>query len=103
MDTLGLHHNIETTRYHKNHHIIETYLEATENALTPEEQYDNKGKCCNNLIKGERTAQKELTNKNDISTTKADKGGAVNIDVEEYAKKAEHQLNNKDTYKNPSK
>ena len=35
-----------------------------------------------------------------IIITKADKGGAVVIiDVEDYVKKAEHQLNNKDAYK----
>lgn len=44
-----------------------------------------------------------MANKNDISTIKADKGGAVIIDVEDYAKEAEHQLSNEDTYKNPSK
>ena len=37
---------------------------------------------------------------NDIIIKKADKGGAVVIkDVEDYAKEAEYQLNNKDTDK----
>ena len=100
MDTSGVHHTIETTPYHNNHHTIETYIEATENTLKSEEQYNNKNKCYNNLIKREKAALKELASKNDISATKADKGGAVIIiDVEDYVKEAEHQLSNKDTYK----
>ena len=79
---------------------METYIEATENTLKSEEQYNNKNKCYNNLIKREKAALKELASKNDISATKADRGGAVIIiDVEDYVKEAEHQLSNKDTYK----
>ena len=41
-----------------------------------------------------------MADRNDIIIKKADKGGAVVIkDVEDYAKEAEHQLNNKDTDK----
>ena len=53
----------------------------------------------NNLIKGEKKVLKELAGQNDIIITKADKrGAAVIIDIKDYVKKAEHQLNNKDTY-----
>ena len=84
----------------KNHHTIETYIEATKNALETEEQNNSKNKYYNNLTKGERKALKELAERNDIIITKADKGGAVVItDVEDYVKEAEHQLNNKDAYK----
>ena len=37
----------------KNHHTIETYIEATKNALETEEQNNNKNKYYNNLRKGE--------------------------------------------------
>ena len=61
-----------------------------------------------NLTKGERTALKEVEDRNYIIIKKADKGGAVVIiDVKDYLKEAEHQLNNKDAYKklqhNPTK
>ena len=41
-----------------------------------------------------------MADRNDIIITKTDKGGAaVIIDVEDYVKEVEHQLNNKDAYK----
>ena len=84
----------------KNHHTVETYVEATKNALETEVRNSNKNKYYNNLTKGERKALKELADQNDINITKADKGGAVVIiDVEDYVKEAEHQLSNKDAYK----
>ena len=83
----------------KNHHTVETYTEATKNALETEEQNNNDNKYYNNLTKGERKALKELTDRNDIIITKADNGGAVVIiDVEVYVKEVEHQLSNKDSY-----
>ena len=42
----------------------------------------------------------ELQSRNDIVITNADKGGAVVIlDVEDYVKEAERQLNNKENYR----
>ena len=87
-------------RLDKNHHTVETYIEATQNALETEEQNNGKNKYYNKLTKGEGKSLKELANRNDIIITKADKGGpVVIIDVEDYLKKAEHQLNSKDAYK----
>ena len=84
----------------KNHHTVETYIEATKNALETEEQNNNKNKYYNNLLKGERKVLKELADQNDIIITKADKGGAVVIiDVKDYVKEAEHQLSNKYGYR----
>ena len=83
----------------KNLHTVETYIDATKNALETEEQNNSKNKYYNNLTKGERKALKELADRNDIIITKADKGGAVVIiDVEDYVKETEHQLNNKNAY-----
>ena len=42
-----------------------------------------------------------MTDQNDVIITKVDKAGAVAIiDIVGYVKEAEHQLNNKDAYKN---
>ena len=43
-----------------------------------------------------------MQHKKNWQFTKADKGGAaVIIDIEDYAKQTEDQLNNKDAYKKP--
>ena len=84
----------------KNHHTIEMYIEANKNALEIKEQMNNKNKYYINLTKGGRKAPKELADQNDITITKADKGGAVVIiDIEDYTKEAEYQLSNKNAYK----
>ena len=76
----------------KNHHTVETYIEATKNALETEEQNNNKNKYYNNLTKGERKALKELADRNDIIITRADMGAVVVIiDVEDYVKEVEQQ------------
>ena len=71
-----------------------TYIEATQRELEKELK-KMKEKPCNNLTKSERTSMKELSERVDIIITKADKGGAVVIvDVKDYIKQAERQLNN---------
>ena len=86
-------------RLDKSYHTVETYTEATKNALETEKQNNNDSKYCNNLTKGERKALKELEDRNDIIITKADNGEAVVIiDVADYVKEVEHQLSNKDSY-----
>ena len=53
-----------------------------------------------NLTIKERKAMQELQFRKDIGITDADKGGAVVIlDVEDYVKEAERQLNNKENYR----
>ena len=48
----------------KNHHTIETYIEATERELKQHGDIsDNKG--CNNLFKGKRIAMQELSDHTD--------------------------------------
>ena len=71
-----------------------TYIEATQRKLEKELK-KMKEKPYNNLTKSERTSMKELSERVDIIITKADKGGAVVIvDVKDYIKQAERQLNN---------
>ena len=51
------------------------------------------------MTKGERKALQELSKRDDIVKTKADKGGAVVIiDVKDHIKEAESQLENKYKY-----
>ena len=53
-----------------------------------------------NLTIKERKAMQELQFRKDIGITDADKGGAVVIlDVEDYVKEAEKQLNNRENYR----
>ena len=76
-----------------------TYIEATQRELE-KEQTKLKEKPYNNLTKNERTSMKELSERKDIIITKADKGGAVVIvDVKDYIKEAERQLNNTENYR----
>ena len=59
-----------------------------------------KEKPYNNLTKNERKSMKELSEREDITIPKADKGGAVVIvDVKDYEKEAERQLNNTKNYR----
>ena len=59
-----------------------------------------KEKRYNNLTKSERTSMKELSEREDIINTKADKGGGIVIvDVKDYIKEAERQLNNTENYR----
>ena len=56
--------------------------------------------CINTYIYKDRQALKQLKEREDIIITNADKGGAVVIiDVDDYVKEAERQLNNQESYK----
>ena len=49
-----------------------------------------------NLTISKRKAKQELQSRNDIAIIDAEKGGTIEIlDVEDYVKEAERQLNNK--------
>ena len=54
----------------------------------------------NNLSKSDKAAIDYFTKREDIVTTKADKGGAtVIMDIEEHISKANQQLKDKNFYK----
>ena len=54
----------------------------------------------NNLTKQEKAAMEELKSRDDLVITKADKGGAVVImDVDDYVKEANRQLDDSTFYK----
>ena len=76
-----------------------TYIEATQRELEKELK-KMKEKPYNNLTKSERTSMKELSERVGITITKAEKGGAVVIvDVKDYIKQAEQQINNTKNYR----
>ena len=80
----------------KNHHTVETFAQAFQNDLLKEEEHI-KQILHKNLSKKEEDALQNLSKRDDIIITKADKGGAVVI--VDYDQKANRQLDNKEFYK----
>ena len=82
-----------------NHQSIETFIEDTCNEIKEKVEETGPSKYSNLTIK-ERKAMQELHSRKDIVITNTKKGGVVVIvDVEDYVKEAERQLNNKENYK----
>ena len=82
----------------KNHHTIETFVEAVKKDIECTKTFKTK-QPHPNLGKGEREAIKELSKREDIMITNADKGGAVVlVDTNDYIKEPERQLNDKDNH-----
>ena len=80
-------------------HTVDTFTQAFQNDLEKEEQI-LKQVPRSNLSKKEKDALKTLSKREDIIITKADKGGAVAIiDVHDYVKEANRQLDNTEFYK----
>ena len=80
------------------HHTVETFIEAFKNELQKEEHVRKLPE--NNLTKNEIQALKDLSIRDDIIITEADKGGAaVIIDADDYINEVNQQLNNKEFYK----
>ena len=83
----------------ENHHTVETFAQAFQNDLLKEEE-NIKQIPHKNLSKKEEDALQNLSKRDDIIITKADKGGAVVIfDVDDYIQEANRQLDNKEFYK----
>ena len=81
----------------KIHHTVQTYIEAVKNDLAQEPA---KTRTHPNLTKEERKAMDDLSQREDIIISKADKGGAVVIqDVDDYVTEANRQLNDTEYYK----
>ena len=82
----------------KNHHIIDTFVEAVKKDIEctktfkPKQPHSNFDKC-------EREAIKELSKMEHIANTNTDKRRAVVIvDTKDYIKEAEAQLNDQDNF-----
>ena len=82
----------------ENHHTIETRAQAFQNNLLKEEEHI-KQILHKNLSKKEEDALQNVSKRDDIIITKADKGGAVVIaDVVDYVQEANRQLDSKGFY-----
>ena len=81
----------------KIHHNVQTYIEAVKNDLTQE---PTTNPTRSNLSPAERKAMEELSQREDIIISKADKGGAVVIqEVDDYVAEANRQLGDSEYYK----
>ena len=81
----------------KIHHTVQTYIEAVKNDLTKEPPTNQSR---SNLSKEERRAMEDLSKREDIIISKADKGGAVVIqEVDDYVAEANRQLGDSEYYK----
>ena len=80
------------------HHTVETFIEAFNKELVLVEKI-KKAIPKSHLTKNETDALQQLSQRDNI-ITKADKGGAVVIiDIDDYIREANRQLNNTDFYK----
>ena len=78
-------------------HTINTFCEALSCEM---KKPTVQKRLCNNLTKQEKAAMEELKLRDDLVITKADKGGAVVImDVDDYVKEANRQLDDSTFYK----
>lgn len=81
------------------HHTISTFLESFTKEVNESIHSNEPRKACN-LNKHEIKALSDLMNRNDIIICNADKGGAtVIMDVNDYIKEANRQLNDETHYK----
>ena len=82
-----------------NHHTINTYVEAVKKHIEQSKTVPPK-KIRSNLSKDKKLALKDLSKRDDIIITNADKGGAVVImNVNGYIREAKRQLNKPRNYK----
>ena len=86
-----------TWQPNNNHHTVTTFCEAVERDVHSQQR---KHKISKNLTKDEIKALHQLELREDIIITNADKGGAVVIlDVEDYIKEANRQLQDETHYR----
>ena len=82
----------------KNHHTIESFIEAVDNDINNIIQ-EKKKLPKSNLTYAEKEAIEYFSKRNDIIITKADKGGAtVVLDVNDYISKANKLLDDNNSY-----
>ena len=87
----------------KNHHTIETFMEASNNEINEKIAHIKPPKY-SNLSKGKQKALASQQEKDDITIANAYKGGAVVfMDEMDYIEKSERELNNKKHYHTLSK
>ena len=87
----------------KNHHTVETFIEATNNDIGAAIKKLKRPKY-SNLSGREQKVPEEVKVRDDIVITNTDKGGAaVILDVKDYVKECQRQLNKTENYKHLEK
>ena len=77
----------------QNHHSIEAFIDLVQHDINDAKILNTK-KPKYNLTKGEQKALEELSKRDDIIITNADKGGAIVVmDIDKYISEAQRQLN----------
>ena len=82
------------------HHTVKTFIQKVRNDLSSHVSTNSPERPKPNLSPGEIEAMKDLSTRDDIIISKADKGGAVVIqDLDDYLAEANRQLENTEFYK----
>ena len=83
----------------QNHHSTETFIDLEQHEINDAKIMNTK-KPKDNLTKGEQRALEELSKRDDIIITSADKEGTIVImDIVKYISEAQRQLNDENNYK----
>ena len=83
----------------QNHHSTETFIDLVQHEINDAKIMNTK-KPKDNLTKGEQRALEELSKRDDIIITSADKEGTIVImDIVKYISEAQRQLNYENNYK----
>ena len=83
----------------QNHHSIETFIDLVQHDINDAKILNSK-RPKDNLTKGEQISLEELSKRDDIIITNADKGAAIVImDIDKYISQAQRQLNDENSYK----
>ena len=101
MTRAGSSNKIKTKKWTppNKHHTINSYVKAVKKDIE-QSQTVTLRKIRINLSKDKKLALKDLSKRDDIIITNADKGGAVVImDVNDYIRHAKYQLNDSKNYK----
>ena len=83
----------------QNHHSIETFIDLVKHDINDAKILNTK-RPKDNLTKGEQKTLEELSKRDDIIITNADKGGAIVImDIDKYICEAQRTHNDENNYK----
>ena len=78
---------------------IETFIDLVQHDINDAKILNTKRRK-DNLTKGEQKALEELSKRDDITITNADKGGVIVImDIDKYISEPQRQLNDENNYK----
>ena len=84
----------------QNHHSIETFIDLVQHGINDAKILHTK-RPKDNLTKGEQKTLEELSKRDDIIITNANKGGAIVVimDIDKYISEPQRQLDDENNYK----